>query len=258
MLVSSVELLTLFVCLELSSFSLYLLVPMREDRKGLRNQMEASIKYILYGVMATGVMLFGMSYLFGLTGTTYLNELLPKLHQIYHQPAAMVGIGMVIGGFLFKLAVFPFHFWVPDVYQGSPTTVAGLFSTVGKAAAFSAIIATLHALFNNVPNSIFSPYLSALAVFSMLFGSIVAIAQTNIKRMLAYSSISHAGYMLIGLAAGNSDGVAGVIFYLTVYTFMNLAAFGIVSLIEGENDIDDCPREHRRCVQAVCCFHILI
>jgi NADH-quinone oxidoreductase subunit N len=126
--------------------------------------------------------------------------------------------------------------WVPDVYQGSPTTVTGLFSTIGKAAAFAAIIASLNALFSGEGGSLFLPYLSVLSVFSMLFGSIVAIAQTDIKRMLAYSSISHAGYILIGLAAGTSTGTAGVVFYLTVYTFMNLAAFGIIALIEGEND----------------------
>ncbi len=126
--------------------------------------------------------------------------------------------------------------WVPDVYEGSPTTIAGLFSTGGKAAAFSAIIVSLGVIFAGRIGNTFSPYLSVLAVFSMVFGSIVAISQDNIKRMLAYSSIAHAGYMLIGLASGNSSGVAGVIFYLTAYTFMNLAAFGVVALTEGKDE----------------------
>jgi len=126
--------------------------------------------------------------------------------------------------------------WVPDVYQGSPTTVAGLFSTAGKAAGFSALIVTFAALFGGPNSNLFTPYLSAIAVFSMLFGSIVAIMQTNIKRMLAYSSIAHAGYMLIGLASGNIDGIAGIIFYLAAYSFMNLAAFGIVSILEGNEE----------------------
>jgi NADH-quinone oxidoreductase subunit N len=139
-------------------------------------------------------------------------------------------------GFSFKIAAFPFHMWVPDVYQGSGTTVAGLFSTGGKAAAFSAIIVTFFAVFSDQVQNTFEPYLSAIAVLSMLFGSIVAIAQDDIKRMLAYSSISHAGYMTIGLAAGNYEGVAGIIFYLTAYTFMNLGAFGIVAIIEGKNE----------------------
>ncbi len=126
--------------------------------------------------------------------------------------------------------------WVPDVYQGAPTTISGLFSTGGKAAAFSAIIVTLGSIFINSAGNIFEPYLAVIAVASMLFGSIVAISQTNIKRMLAYSSISHAGYMIIGLAAGNYEGLAGIIFYLAAYTFMNLGAFGIVALIEGKDE----------------------
>jgi NADH-quinone oxidoreductase subunit N len=124
--------------------------------------------------------------------------------------------------------------WVPDVYQGSATTVAGLFSTGGKAAAFAAIIFTLGSIFK-APN-LFEPYLAVIAVLSMLFGSIVAIAQDDIKRMLAYSSIAHAGYMLIGLAAGNPEGISGIIFYLAAYTFMNLGAFGIIALIEGQDE----------------------
>jgi len=126
--------------------------------------------------------------------------------------------------------------WVPDVYQGSPTTIAGLFSTGGKAAAFSSIIITLIAIFSNSAQNVFAPYLSVIATLSMLFGSIVAIAQEDIKRMLAYSSIAHAGYLTIGLAAGNQDAVAGIIFYLAAYTFMNLGAFGIVAMIEGEEE----------------------
>ena len=126
--------------------------------------------------------------------------------------------------------------WVPDVYEGSPTTVAAIFSTGGKAAAFSAILATLFALFNGPSGNLFTPYLAVISVLSMFYGSIVAIAQDNIKRMLAYSSISHAGYLAIGLAAGNHDAVAGIVFYLAAYTFMNLGAFGIISLIEGKDE----------------------
>jgi NADH-quinone oxidoreductase subunit N len=146
------------------------------------------------------------------------------------------GILLFLIGFSFKIAAFPFHMWVPDVYEGSSSIVAGLFSTGGKAAAFSAIIVTLGVLFNGAGNNIFEPYLAVIAVLSMVYGSITAIAQTNIKRMLAYSSIAHAGYMIIGLAAGSYNGIAGIIFYLTAYTFMNLGAFGIVSLIEGREE----------------------
>jgi NADH-quinone oxidoreductase subunit N len=132
MLVSSVELLSIFVALELSSYALYLLVPMRDDHGGLREQMEAGIKYILFGVVATGVMLFGMSYLFGLTGTTYLSELIPAMSQIIASPAAIVGVAMVMGGFFFKLGLFPFHFWLPDVYQGASNETTAFIASIPK------------------------------------------------------------------------------------------------------------------------------
>jgi NADH-quinone oxidoreductase subunit N len=188
------------------------------------------------GAFATGFLVYGIALIYGSAQSTSIEVITAGFTSLTGNILFVAGVLLFLIGFSFKIAAFPFHMWVPDVYEGSPTIVAGLFSTAGKAAAFSAIIATLAALFSGVPDNIFSPYLSVLAVFSMLFGSIVAIAQNNIKRMLAYSSISHAGYMLIGLAAGSADGTVGVIFYLTVYTFMNLAAFGIVALIEGENE----------------------
>ena len=126
--------------------------------------------------------------------------------------------------------------WVPDVYQGSSSTVAGLMSTGGKAAAFSVLIIALGAIFPGINKNLFEPYFAVIATLSMLYGSIVAIAQSNLKRMLAYSSIAHAGYMSIGLAAGNYASIAGIIFYLAAYTFMNLGAFGIISIVEGKDD----------------------
>jgi len=140
MVVSCVELLSLFIALELSSFALYLLVPMRDDGSGMRSQMESAVKYILFGVMATGVMLFGMSYLFGLTGTTYLGELLPRLHTIADQPAAIVGITMVLAGFFFKLGLFPFHFWLPDVYQGASNETTTFIAAIPKLGAVALLI----------------------------------------------------------------------------------------------------------------------
>jgi NADH-quinone oxidoreductase subunit N len=126
--------------------------------------------------------------------------------------------------------------WVPDVYQGSGSTVTGLMSTTGKTAAFSVLIIILGAITLNSSHNVFEPYFSVIATLSMLFGSIVAISQTNLKRMLAYSSISHAGYMTIGLAAGNVESIASMIFYLAAYTFINLGAFGVIAIIEGEDD----------------------
>ena len=227
------DLFVIFLGLELMSVSFYVLAGL--NRKKII-AVEASLKYFLLGAFATGFLVYGIALIYGSAQTTSLESIAAGYPQLKGNLIFITGILLFLIGFSFKIAAFPFHMWVPDVYQGSPTTVAGLFSTGGKAAAFSAIIVSLSAMFSGSPDILFAPYLAVLAVFSMLFGSIVAIAQDNIKRMLAYSSISHAGYMLIGLASGNSAGLAGVIFYLAVYTFMNLAAFGIISIIEGKDD----------------------
>jgi NADH-quinone oxidoreductase subunit N len=223
----------IFLGLEIMSVCFYVLAGVNRKKD---KAIEASLKYFLLGAFATGFLIYGIALIYGSAHTTSIDIITAGFAEYSSNILFLVGVLLFLIGFSFKIAAFPFHMWVPDVYQGAPTTVTGLFSTVGKAAAFSAIIATLTALFSGQSTSIFLPYLAVLSIFSMLFGSIVAIAQSNIKRMLAYSSISHAGYILIGLAAGTSTGIAGVIFYLAVYTFMNLAAFGIIALVEGEND----------------------
>jgi len=223
----------IFLGLEIMSVCFYVLAGVNRKKE---KAIEASLKYFLLGAFATGFLVYGIALIYGSTHTTSIDVITAGFAEYSSNIIFLVGILLFLIGFSFKIAAFPFHMWVPDVYQGAPTTVTGLFSTIGKAAAFSAIIATLTALFSGQSASLFLPYLAVLSIFSMLFGSIVAIAQSNIKRMLAYSSISHAGYILIGLAAGTSTGVAGVVFYLAVYTFMNLAAFGIIALVEGEND----------------------
>lgn len=140
MLVSSVEIITLFVALELSSYSLYLMVPMRDDTGDIRFQMEAAIKYILFGVVATGAMLYGMSYIFGLTGSTHLSVIVPKMQAMAGQPAAMLAIALFMFGFFYKLAVFPFHFWVPDVYQGAANATTAFIASVPKLGAVALLI----------------------------------------------------------------------------------------------------------------------
>ncbi len=229
------DLFVIFLGLELMSVCFYALAGI--NRKKL-SANEASLKYFLLGAFATGFIVYGIALIYGSAGTTSLETITTRFTELTGNVLFIGGMLLFLIGFSFKIAAFPFHMWVPDVYQGSPTTVAGLFSTGGKAAAFSAIIVTFFAVFSNTVENTFTPYLSVIAVLSMLFGSIVAIAQDDIKRMLAYSSISHAGYMTIGLAAGNYEGVAGIIFYLAAYTFMNLGAFGIISIIEGKNDTD--------------------
>jgi NADH-quinone oxidoreductase subunit N len=226
------DLFMIFLGLEIMSVSFYALAGL--NRKKL-NANEASLKYFLLGAFATGFTVYGIALMYGAAHSTSIDSITAQFPSLSGNILFLAGVLLFFIGFSFKIAAFPFHMWVPDVYQGSATTIAGLFSTGGKAAAFSAIIASLSALFGGSLH-IFLPYLAVISVLSMLFGSIVAIAQDNIKRMLAYSSIAHAGYLIIGLASGNHMGIAGVVFYLIAYTFMNLGAFGIVSLIEGKDE----------------------
>ena len=227
------DLFMIFLGLELMSVSFYALAGI--NRKSPKAN-EASLKYFLLGAFATGFIVYGIALIYGSAHSTSIEVVVGRFEELSHNLLFIAGVLLFLIGFSFKIAAFPFHMWVPDVYEGSSTTVAGLFSTGGKAAAFAAIIVTLGSIFNGINHNIFEPYLAVIAVFSMLFGSIVAISQDNVKRMLAYSSIAHAGYMLIGLAAGNYDGIAGIIFYLAAYTFMNLGAFGVIAIIEGKNE----------------------
>ncbi len=235
MVVSCVELLSLFVALELSSFALYLLVPMRDERTGTRIQMESAAKYVIFGVMATGIMLFGMSYLFGLTGTTYLAELLPKLHGIGMQPAAVVGITMVLAGFFFKLGLFPFHFWLPDVYQGASNETTAFIASVPKLAAVALIIrgAALYLPDGQAAGSL----IAVLAVVSMFYGNLLALVQKDLKRMLGFSGIAHAGYLMLGVLVFKESGYATSVYYVIGYLVMNLAAFLVICNVarQGEN-----------------------
>ncbi|MCF8241502.1 MAG: NADH-quinone oxidoreductase subunit N [Melioribacteraceae bacterium] len=223
----------IFMGLELMSICFYVLAGINRKKASAN---EASMKYFLLGAFATGFIVYGIALIYGSAQTTSIDAIVNNFSALTDNVIFIVGFAILLIGFSFKIAAFPFHMWVPDVYQGSATTVTGLMSTTGKAAAFSVLIAIMTAIFSeNIPNT-FVDYFAALATLSMLFGSIVAIAQDNLKRMLAYSSISHAGYMLIGLSAGNESSVAGIIFYLAAYAFMNLGAFAVISVIEGEND----------------------
>lgn len=227
------DLFVVFLGLEIMSVSFYVLAGLNRKRLSAN---EASLKYFLLGAFATGFLVYGIALIYGSVHTTSIQIISTKYSDLSDNILFMGGILLFLIGFSFKIAAFPFHMWVPDVYQGAPTTVSALFSTGGKAAAFSAIMVVLAVMFSGSGQNQFTPYLAVIATLSMLYGSIVAIAQTDIKRMLAYSSIAHAGYMIVGLSAGNALGVAGIIFYLAAYTFINLGAFGVVSIIEGEDE----------------------
>lgn len=247
MLVSSVEMIALFVSLELSSFALYLLVPMRNDETGVRIQMEAGIKYILFGVVATGFMLFGMSYIFGLTGTTYLKEIGPALQTVPAQSAALFAVIMVLVGFFYKLAVFPMHFWVPDVYQGASNETTGFIATVPKLGAVALLIRFVTMIPEDAEFVV--TLFMVLALCSMFYGNLCALVQKDLKRMLGFSGISHAGFILLGLLTMETTGYATAIYYICGYVIMNLACFLVLCNVsqKGENlAIEDLNGLHKR------------
>ncbi|MDF1614027.1 NADH-quinone oxidoreductase subunit N [Desulfurivibrio dismutans] len=249
MLVSSAELLTLFMALELSSYCLYLMVPMRDDRKGLRVQMEAAVKYVIFGVLASGIMLFGMSYLFALSGSTHLPEMVPVLAAMLDNPAVLVGIVMVMAGFFYKLAIFPFHFWVPDVYQGASNETTTFIASLPKIAAAAMLIKISTLAAPGAGADTLVVLLTLLAVLSMFYGNLSALVQTDIKRMLGFSGIAHAGFILVGVLTLDVMGYAAALYYATGYVVMSLACFLVICNVSrnGENvQIEDLSGLYQR------------
>ena len=244
MLVSAVELLTIYIALELSSYSLYLLVPMR---RGQDENVEAGIKYFMIGAVASAFMIFGVSYLFGVTHTTYVAQLVKVLPGVIGQPAAIIGLILALAGFFFKQALFPFHIWAPDVYQGAANHVTTYIATASKMAAAALVIRFVG--FSAGQSALFIQLLVVLSIVSMTFGNLVAIIQKDLKRLLAYSSISHAGYMLIGILSMTQRGYASAIYYALAYLVMNFACFMVILKIadDGHNlQIKELAGLHRR------------
>jgi NADH-quinone oxidoreductase subunit N len=233
LMVSSVELLTIFIAMELSSYSIYVLIPIRNQASG--NQMEAAIKYLIFGAAATGVMIFGMSYIFGVSQTTYLVDILQKMPQLIKEPIAVIGLLLVLCGFFFKLAVVPFHFWTPDVYQGAANETAAFVATMPKLAGLALLLRLVSLAGSGAVDLI--QVLVLLSAISMTFGNLAALVQKDIKRLLAYSSIAHAGYVMLGVLAVNAAGFSSALFHITAYLLMNLACFLVICAIsrEGEN-----------------------
>lgn len=232
-MVAAKDLLMVFLGLEQMSICFYILAGI--NRRNLLSN-ESSLKYFLLGSFATGFIVYGMAIVYGSAGSLFFTQVFNVLLNGGNTLFLSVGLLLLVVGFSFKIAAFPFHQWVPDVYQGSPTVVTALMSTLGKSAAFSVLIVLLLPIASSFSGKSLMLLLSILSALSMIYGSIVALSQKDIKRMLAYSSIAHAGYMLVGVVSGIEQGSAGVVFYLFAYTFMNLAAFGIVSYIEGNSD----------------------
>ncbi len=229
LMASARDLMVLFLGLELMSISLYVLAGyLRRDAKS----NEAALKYFLLGAFATGFFLYGISLVYGASGTTNLAEILRKFSSIQNDPLLWIGAALILIGLSFKISAVPFHMWVPDVYEGSPTTVSGFMSTGSKAAAFAALVILFS--YSVHPSWQLQVVIAYLAAFTMIIGNLIALVQQNIKRMLAYSSIAHAGYALVGIAAANSLGRTGVLYYMLAYTFMQIGAFGVVSVLESK------------------------
>ncbi len=247
MLVSSVELLAIFVALELSSFAVYIMVPMRDASSGTIFQMEAGIKYLLFGVMATGFMLFGMSYMFGLTGSTHLDVITERLPQLWGQPAAVIAMLMILAGFFYKLALFPFHFWVPDVYEGAANETTSFIAAVPKLAAVALLIRLISLVSKD--GQVMLNLLMVCSILSMFYGNLSALVQKDLKRMLGYSGIAHAGFILLGLLTFKLTGYANAFYYIVGYVLMNLACFLVICTVsaDGKNlRIDDLSGLHKR------------
>jgi NADH-quinone oxidoreductase subunit N len=234
MMASGGDLLIIFLGLEIMSLAQYILAGMRHN---VLKSSEAAMKYFLLGAFATGFLLYGISLLYGATGTTNLAGILTAVREggLTDHPLMSIGMGLLVVGFGFKIAAVPFHMWTPDVYEGAPTPVTALMSTGVKAAAFAALARVLVTALGDLQGS-WAPIFWGMAVLTMTVGNLIAIAQQNIKRMLAYSSIAHAGYLLIAVVAAGPAGLTGLLYYLLAYAFMNLGAFAVVVAIEQRED----------------------
>jgi NADH-quinone oxidoreductase subunit N len=262
LLATSNDLAMLYLALEMVSITSYVMVayvkPERVAGEAARLSNEASLKYILFGAVSTGAMLYGLSLLYGLTGTTSLPAIRDALAGgVAQQNGIAVALAtvLVLAGFGFKTAAVPFHFWCPDVYQGAPTPVTAFLSVAPKAAGFAIM---LRFFFQGMATGTgwelagamqWQTVVMAISVLTMTVGNVAALTQTNMKRLLAYSSIAHAGFIMMGVVALSSNGARGLMVYLLAYVFMNLGAFLVVTLIhahEGSFDLRDYPGLYRR------------
>ena len=232
LLTGAVELLVVFIALEISSIATYVLAGYR---KQTARGPESAIKYFLLGSFATAFLLYGIALVFGATGTTQIYEIALQAPLALNHSMLIAGMGLMLVGLLFKVSAVPFHLWTPDVYEGAPSPVVALMSTGPKAAAFAVLLRVVYELFPTL-RSVWSPLLWAVAVLSMTVGNLAALRQQNVKRMLAYSSIAHAGYLLAALAGLGSSGISAAAFYLAAYAAMNVGIFAVITVISGYDE----------------------
>jgi NADH-quinone oxidoreductase subunit N len=234
LMASSADLIMLYLAIETTSIPMYVMAGfLLDDRKST----EAGFKYLLFGAMTSAIFLYGLSLVYGFSGTTQFAGM--RSYFGTFNPVSLGVLFLVVVGLGFKISIVPFHFWAPDTYEGAPTPVAGFLSTASKAAGFAVLLRLSLTAFPQIASQ-WQLLVAILAALTMTLGNLAALAQTNIKRLLAYSSIAHAGYALIGLVANNQIGITGVVYYLLAYVLTNLAAFGIVMAfgrITGSDDI---------------------
>ncbi|MCF7807638.1 MAG: NADH-quinone oxidoreductase subunit N [Candidatus Marinimicrobia bacterium] len=247
-LVSATHLLSIYISLEMVSLMSFLLSGYLKEQ--MRSN-EAAIKYVVFGAFSSGILLYGFSLLYGLTGSTSIFEIQAALAAGNVQPALLLMVlVMVLVGFGYKIAAVPFHFWTPDVYEGAPVPITAFLSVAPKAAGFAIIIRFFNVVFSGdgnpnmeawsaLENLNWQAVISLLAILSMTVGNVIAIQQSNIKRMLAYSSIAHAGYMLLGVVVADQTGIAAILYYAGVYMLMNLGAFFVAIHVKNAFDTEE-------------------
>jgi NADH-quinone oxidoreductase subunit N len=232
LLTGAVELLLVFIALEISSISTYILAGYR---KQTGRGPEAAIKYFLLGSFATAFLLYGVALIFGATGTTQIYEIAHLAPTAQNHSLVLAGLALMLVGILFKVSAAPFHVWTPDVYEGAPAPVVALLSTAPKAAAFALLLRVAYEIFPTL-DSLWAPLLWIVAVLSMTVGNLAALRQQNVKRMLAYSSIAHAGYLLAAFAGLGTSGIAAASFYAAAYAAMNVGIFAVITLVSGYDE----------------------
>lgn len=265
LLASTEDLLMIFASLELVSLSLYILVAFD---KSSRQSAEAALKYFLFGGMSAAFLLFGFSLLYGLTGTTYVPHMAHKLFTLGPDPLATVALVMVVIGFGFKIAAVPFHLWAPDAYQGAPLPCAAFIASGSKVASFFVFAKVLLLGFSQLgwgdgssAASGWIPLLSIVAALSMVLGNLAAIRQTSVRRLLAYSAIAHAGYMLIGFLALGGEAFSSLIFYVITYALTTVGAFGVLGVVEaqvGGDQLADFAGLSRRAPVLAACLMVFL
>ena len=236
------DLLVVFIALEILSIGVYVLTGIRRQDP---RATEAALKYFLLGAFSSAFFLYGIAFTYGLTGSTRLDRVgtYVAAQSMSDNPLLVVALGLLLVGFAFKISAVPFHMWTPDAYEGAPAVVTGFMSTGVKAAAFAAFARVFLSAFEPFSGE-WAPMVWLLAAATMILGTVVGVAQSNLKRMLAYSSIAHGGYLLVGLVAANEVGKASILFYLLAYAITNLGAFGVIALLGTKDDGRDDLRDY--------------